>query len=141
MHRLLTMCKAPECARMLASGQAACFTSTVLDDLALPGTAYAALFKTSHCVPATQCCLTAYCHKAYEPNYVLLMPSKTIRLDLLGLQTTQSLGIRVFEFQEFARVGSSNPSPPVPPKPQDLCTIMYTSGTTDTPKVLLSHQL
>lgn len=51
-------------------------------------------------------------------------------------QTTTSLGIRVFEFQEFARVGSANPAEPTPPKPEDLCTIMYTSGTTDVPKVI-----
>lgn len=58
---------------------------------------------------------------------------------LVEMQTAQSLDIRVFEFQEFAKVGSANPTPAVPPSPQDLCTIMYTSGTTDTPKVRLDH--
>ena len=53
-----------------------------------------------------------------------------------ALQTTTSLGIRVFEFEEFAKVGSGNPSPAERPQPEDLCTIMYTSGTTDVPKVI-----
>lgn len=51
------------------------------------------------------------------------------------IQETEALGIRVFSFEAFAKLGLDNPSPPIPPKPEDLCTIMYTSGTTDKPKV------
>lgn len=43
--------------------------------------------------------------------------------------------MRVFSFDAFAKLGQENPSDPIPPKPEDLCTIMYTSGTTDKPKV------
>lgn len=43
-------------------------------------------------------------------------------------------------FAEFLALGRAAPSAPVPPGPDDLCTIMYTSGTTGDPKgVLLSH--
>ena len=44
------------------------------------------------------------------------------------------LGIPVMGFEEFAAVGAAKPAPPVPAKRDDLCTIMYTSGTTGDPK-------
>ena len=52
-----------------------------------------------------------------------------------AVQETESLGIKVFSFDAFAKLGQEKPSDPIPPKPEDLCTIMYTSGTTDKPKV------
>lgn len=37
--------------------------------------------------------------------------------------------------------GKENPAQPCPPKPNDTCTIMYTSGTSGEPKgVMLSHE-
>ena len=51
------------------------------------------------------------------------------------VQETEALGIRAFSFEAFGKLGAENPSPPSPPQPEDLCTIMYTSGTTDKPKV------
>jgi len=47
--------------------------------------------------------------------------------------------MRVFSFDAFAKLGQENPSDPIPPKPEDLCTIMYTSGTTDKPKVRITQ--
>ena len=43
--------------------------------------------------------------------------------------------MNVFSFEAFEQLGSQKPSPANPPQPEDLCTIMYTSGTTDKPKV------
>lgn len=51
------------------------------------------------------------------------------------LQGTEALGMTVFSFEAFAQLGSERPCPANPPQPEDLCTIMYTSGTTDKPKV------
>lgn len=34
----------------------------------------------------------------------------------------------------WQELGRKKPKEPVPPKPSDLCTIMYTSGTTGSPK-------
>lgn len=39
------------------------------------------------------------------------------------------------------RLGSQRNHPEVPPRPSDLCTVCYTSGTTGNPKgVMLTHQ-
>lgn len=42
--------------------------------------------------------------------------------------------LSVLTFTEFLEYGAVEPVDPVPPKPDDLCCIMYTSGTTGTPK-------
>lgn len=49
------------------------------------------------------------------------------------------LSIRSFE--ELRKLGEANPVDPRPPQPDDLCCIMYTSGSTGIPKgVLLKHK-
>ncbi len=57
-----------------------------------------------------------------------------------AIKATKALGINVYSFGEFLELGRTNPAEPVPPKPEDLCTIMYTSGTTGDPKVRTRSQ-
>jgi len=45
-------------------------------------------------------------------------------------------GLKVHTWEEFLELGRKHPAEPLPPKPEDLCTIMYTSGTTGNPKVV-----
>ncbi|KAI3429472.1 hypothetical protein D9Q98_005564 [Chlorella vulgaris] len=55
-------------------------------------------------------------------------------------QECEAAGAKVYSWAEFLQLGRDNPAQPVPPKAEDLCTIMYTSGTTGDPKgVMLSH--
>ena len=37
---------------------------------------------------------------------------------------------------EIEKIGSEHRVPCIPPKPDDICTICYTSGTTGVPKVV-----
>ena len=51
------------------------------------------------------------------------------------LQSATSQGMKVYSFDEFLALGEQHPVPARPTKSEDLCTIMYTSGTTGMPKV------
>lgn len=49
--------------------------------------------------------------------------------------------VSVQSFTELRELGKQKPVDPVPPEPEDLCCIMYTSGSTGPPKgVLLKHK-
>ena len=55
--------------------------------------------------------------------------------DAAAAATAKELGLAVYSYDEFIDLGKSKPAEPIPPAAKDLCTIMYTSGTTGDPKV------
>lgn len=51
------------------------------------------------------------------------------------LQRAKNRGVDIHTFDEIERLGAQKDHPEVPPTPDDICTICYTSGTTGNPKV------
>ncbi|BDA49779.1 Long chain acyl-CoA synthetase 4 [Coccomyxa sp. Obi] len=59
---------------------------------------------------------------------------------LAKVQIEESGLTKCYSWNELVEMGRKSPAPAIPPKPEDLCTIMYTSGTTGNPKgVMLTH--
>lgn len=77
--------------------------------------------------------------KCLPLNYIVIMQDEIIAE---VAELAQHTGVVVYTFDEFERLGREYPykAPHVTPKPSDLATICYTSGTTGTPKgVMLTH--
>ncbi|XP_055854860.1 long-chain-fatty-acid--CoA ligase 1 isoform X2 [Episyrphus balteatus] len=56
------------------------------------------------------------------------------------MERARSRGVQILTFDEVEKLGAKGGHLEVPPAPEDLCTICYTSGTTGNPKgVMLTH--
>ncbi|KAJ0960790.1 hypothetical protein J5N97_001349 [Dioscorea zingiberensis] len=67
---------------------------------------------------------------------------RRLKGEILPEQITDAskFGMEVYSWNDFLQMGKDHPCDPLPPRPLDICTIIYTSGTSGTPKgVLLTH--
>ncbi|CAK9300538.1 unnamed protein product [Gordionus sp. m RMFG-2023] len=85
-------------------------------------------------------------HNPYLKTIVLVEdldhPSNETEKDALmeDIQNSQNT-IKIVSWKDFEEDGRKNPKTPVSPKPDDLCSVCYTSGTTGNPKgVMLTHK-
>ncbi|CAN6336214.1 unnamed protein product [Urochloa humidicola] len=57
------------------------------------------------------------------------------------IKEADQIGMKMYTWNDFLKVGKVNPHQPCPPQANDMCTIMYTSGTSGQPKgVMLTHE-
>ncbi|KFQ40046.1 Long-chain-fatty-acid--CoA ligase 1 [Mesitornis unicolor] len=70
-------------------------------------------------------------------NTIVIMES--FGLDLV--ERGKKCGVEVFSMREIEELGRAHRQKPVPPKPEDLAVICFTSGTTGNPKgAMITHQ-
>lgn len=73
-------------------------------------------------------------------KHIIYNTDTEIDQQLLDQLHSEFIHINVQSIEDLRKQGEENPVDPVPPKPEDLCCIMYTSGTTGPPKgVPLTH--
>lgn len=97
--------------------------------------------KASYCDPALFGTLGKALADAKDVQVVIYNSDQDANPEGLKKLKAEHENLKVFSYEELRKLGEENPTDPVPPKPEDLCCIMYTSGSTGPPKgVPIKHK-
>ncbi|NXD19960.1 ACSL5 ligase, partial [Spelaeornis formosus] len=89
--------------------------------------------------PAKAEVLLKNCEDKKTPNLKIIVLMDLFDKELKDRGT--KVGIEILSLQEVEELGRNNSKEPVPPKPEDLSVVCFTSGTTGNPKgAMLTHQ-
>jgi len=96
-----------------------------------------AIFLDPHLLPT----LINPLKEAKDIKYVIWNSQNDVKQENIDSLKKAHERIEILSFEELRKLGEDNPVDPVPPTPEDLCCIMYTSGSTGPPKgVPLRHK-
>uniref|UniRef100_A0A7N8WRG2 Long-chain-fatty-acid--CoA ligase n=1 Tax=Mastacembelus armatus TaxID=205130 RepID=A0A7N8WRG2_9TELE len=132
--------------RQWTISELACYTYSLVsvplyDTLGTEAIAYIidkASISTIVCDVVDKVNLVLDCDKSKKNTVKTIVVMETPSADLVS--RGQQAGIHILSLQEMEALGKANYHQPVPPQPEDMAVICFTSGTTGAPKgAMLTH--
>ena len=79
--------------------------------------------------------------KATDIQFVIYNSEAEVKPEHISQLKEAHPRLTILSFNDLREMGENNSVDPTPPQPDDLCCVMYTSGSTGAPKgVMLKHR-